>query len=150
MPFAKFSPPQVRHNYKGIQDGLGLWIPHHRFQIPSSRSLIRRTWIRDSNRQWESGFLELYFRFQSQGFRILQTKISGNRIPDSGFWIPQAKIFLDSRMLYTEWNFSPWVVLSRGTVCHVSTRRLLHPASPPASTSTFYLRAWTDFMYVNC
>ena len=42
---------------KRIQHCLGFWIPCHRF-----RNL-------DFNRQWDSGFLELYSGFQSQGFR---------------------------------------------------------------------------------
>ena len=64
----------------------------------------------------------------------------GFRIPDSGFWIPQAKFFWIpecftlSGISAPEWCFPE-------VLCHVSTRRLLHPVSPPASTSTFYLRA---------
>ena len=42
---------------KRIQHCLGFWIPCHEF-----RNL-------DFNRQWDSGFLELYSGFQSPGFR---------------------------------------------------------------------------------
>ena len=42
---------------KRIQHSLGFWIPCHGF-----RNL-------DFNRQWDSGFLELYSGFQSPGFR---------------------------------------------------------------------------------
>ena len=42
----------------------------------------RQFWIRYSNHWWDSRFLELYSRFQSQGFQIPQTKIS--QIPESG------------------------------------------------------------------
>ena len=59
-------PPHVR----GYQDSLGFW--------------ILDTWFRIL-RQWnlDSGFLELYFGFQTPGFQISQTKISW--IPESGF-----------------------------------------------------------------
>ena len=62
---------------KGIQDGLGFWIPRRR--IPDSRYLSLCQWNLDS------GFLALYSGFQSPGFRIPQAKLF--RIP-----IPQAKI----------------------------------------------------------
>ena len=37
---------------------------------------VSGTWILDSNRSWDSGFLEVYSRFQSPGFQISQAKIS--------------------------------------------------------------------------
>ena len=43
-----------------------------RYSIPVSDS---GTWILDSNRQWDSGFLELYSGFQRPGFRIPQSLI---------------------------------------------------------------------------
>ena len=43
---------------------------------------ISRTWVLDSNRQWDFGFLELYSEFQGPGFRIPQAKIF--RIPLHG------------------------------------------------------------------
>ena len=45
-----------------------LWIPDSRYWIPDF--FVGRTWISDSNRKWDSGFLELYARFQSPEFRI--------------------------------------------------------------------------------
>ena len=44
---------------------------------------VSGTWILDSNRSWDSGFLEVYSRFQSPGFQISQAKISW--IQESGF-----------------------------------------------------------------
>ena len=52
--------------------GFQYWIPHF-FKIG--------TWISDSNRLWDSGFIELDSGFQSPGFRITQTNLF--RIPDS-------------------------------------------------------------------
>ena len=56
--------------YKGIQDSLVFWIPRRRY--PDSRYwipvFISGTWILDSNRLWDSGFLELFSRFQSPRF----------------------------------------------------------------------------------
>ena len=50
-----------------------MWIPDSRYWIPVFVSGI---WILNSNRQWHSGFLELYSGFQSPGFWIPQAKIS--------------------------------------------------------------------------
>ena len=44
-----------------------LWIPDSRYRIPV---FVSRRWILDSNRQWDSGFLELYSGLQMLGFRI--------------------------------------------------------------------------------
>ena len=52
--------------------GFQYWIPHF-FKIG--------TWISDSNRLWDSGFIELDSGFQSPGFRITQTNLF--RTPDS-------------------------------------------------------------------
>ena len=43
-------------------------------QVMDSEFFVSRTWILDSNRLWDSGFLKLYSGFQSPGFRILQLK----------------------------------------------------------------------------
>ena len=43
------------------------WIPDSRYRIPV---FVSRRWILDSNRQWDSGFLELYSGLQMLGFRI--------------------------------------------------------------------------------
>ena len=37
---------------------------------------VNGSWISDSNRKWDCGFLELYSVFQSPGFRILQANLS--------------------------------------------------------------------------
>ena len=57
---------------KGLKESLAFWIPHRGFRI-ASLSVN------------QSGFLELYSRFQSPGFQIAQANFPG-------FWIPQAKI----------------------------------------------------------
>ena len=57
-----------------------LWIPDSKYCIPF---VVSRTWILDSNRQSESGFLELYSEYQSLEFQISQAKFS--LIPESGF-----------------------------------------------------------------
>ena len=44
---------------------------------------VSGTWILDSDLSWDSGFFELYSRFQSPEFQIPQAKIS--RIAESGF-----------------------------------------------------------------
>ena len=54
------------------------WIPHFRYFIP-----VSGTWILDSNRQWDSGFIKLFFGYQSPGFRVPKAQIS--KIPESGF-----------------------------------------------------------------
>ena len=71
-------------SYNGIQDILAWvldsssWIPDSTHWIPV---FVSGTWILDSNRKWDSGFLELYSGFQRAGFSIPQGKIS--QIPDS-------------------------------------------------------------------
>ena len=62
------------------------------FQVMDSR-LLSGTWISDSNRWGNSGFLELYSGFKNPGFWILQ----GKNIPD-----PQAQI---SRILESGFPF---------------------------------------------
>ena len=81
---------------KGIQDTLGFWIPRRGLRIPITgfQIFFSRTWIPDSNCQWDSGFLHLYSGFQGPGFRIPQAKISKipdskcKNFPDSGIRIP--------------------------------------------------------------
>ena len=51
---------------KGVQDSLGILILRRGLQALDF-SLRSGTWILDSNRLWDSGFLELYSRFQSPG-----------------------------------------------------------------------------------
>ena len=63
--------------FKGIQDSL-------RFRIPGSESkfFVSGTWLPDSNRWWDTGFLELHLdskaqdsRFQKQKFPEFRVKI---------------------------------------------------------------------------
>ena len=68
-----------------IQDILGYWIPRRGFRIPATgfQSFLVEPWILDSNRQWDSGLLEMYSGFQSRGFQIPLANCS--RILESGF-----------------------------------------------------------------
>ena len=120
MPFAKFSPPQVRH-IRESKTGLdsGFHTIDSRFQVLDSLFVELGFGILIVSRSPDS--LSCISDSKAKGSGFYKQKILGIgfRIPDSGFWIPQAKVFLDTRMLYTEWNFSPWVVLSWGTVCHM-------------------------------
>ena len=52
-------------------------------EVLDSGFFVSGTWILDCNRQWDSGFVELYSGFQSQGFRIPHAKVS--RSPEFGF-----------------------------------------------------------------
>ena len=71
------------------------------FHVLDSGSFDTGTWIPDSNRWWDYGFLELYFGFQNPGFQIPQAKIS--RIPEPGIlymgwmktWGPDDLVFVD-------------------------------------------------------
>ena len=71
-------------SYNGIQDSLAWildsssWILDSRYWIPV---FVSGTWILDSNRKWDCGFLELYSGFQRPVFSIPQGKIL--HIPDS-------------------------------------------------------------------
>ena len=68
---------------KGIQGSLGFCIIPQRgfgFQVLDSMVFVSGTWIPNSKRQLDSGFLELLCRFQRPGFRIPEAKIS--RIPE--------------------------------------------------------------------
>ena len=79
---------------KEIQDSLGLSIPSYRFLTPGSGFpiLVSGTWIPDSNRYRDSGFLELYSRYyRKPGFQIPQAKISGT--PEFGFLYVGGKKF---------------------------------------------------------
>ena len=80
---------------KRMQDNLGFWIPRCGFRKLGTRFsfLFSGTWILASNRLWDSGFLELYSRFQSPGFLILPAKFS--------------KI-LDSLSLGEQWSRMQW------------------------------------------
>ena len=58
-------------NIASSQDSLGFWIPRvdSGFQERDSGFFVRETWIPDTNRHQDSGFLKLYSRFQSLGFQ---------------------------------------------------------------------------------
>ena len=95
----------------GIQDSLAFWIPHRGFRILGNgfQIFVNATWIPDSNRQRNSGFLELYSRFQDPGFRIpivsgildSQSCIPDSRkAKDSGFHKTKMSRILESGFLY--------------------------------------------------
>ena len=63
----------------------GFWIPHRGFRTTGTGLQILWQWNLDSGFQSlvGSGLLQPCSRFQSPGFRILQEKFPGVRIPDS-------------------------------------------------------------------
>ena len=67
---------------KEIQDSLGFWFPRRGFLISGTGFRILCPWNLDSGYQSsvDSRFLELYSRFQSPRFLILQAKFRGQRI----------------------------------------------------------------------
>ena len=70
---------------KGIQDTLGFWIPRNRSRIPvlDCGFFVCGIWISDSNRWWDTGFLELYYGFQRPEFWPPQQTFDGFLNPDS-------------------------------------------------------------------
>ena len=67
---------------KEIQDSLGLSIPSYRFLTPGTGFpiLVSGTWIPDSNRYRDSGFLELYSRYyRKPGFQIYKKAFLDSR-----------------------------------------------------------------------
>ena len=110
--------------YKGIQDSHGFWIPPRGFRIPVTGFQIfsSGTRIPDSNCQWDSRFLRLYYGFQTPGFRIPLAKISW--IPESGFpymykriqdslefWIPDSSYWIPDIF---QWNSASGLQMSVG------------------------------------
>ena len=83
VPCVNKGSPHVRES-KTVCDS-GFHAVDSRFQVLDSRFFISGTWILDSNRQWNSGFLQLYSGFQSPGFCIppAPDKIAIFQIPDS-------------------------------------------------------------------
>ena len=71
-PHARESKAVLDSGFYAMDFRIPVWIPHF-FKIG--------TWISDSNRLWDSGFIELDSGFQSPGFGITQTNLF--RIPDS-------------------------------------------------------------------
>ena len=76
-------------------------IPDSRYWIPV---FVSGTWIVDTNRQWDSRFLELYSGLKSPGFRTPQTKFSpiqeptSKHCPDSRIRIPFSWVMLTSKL----------------------------------------------------
>ena len=139
MPFAKFSPLQVRH-IRESKTGLdsGFHTIDSRFQVLDSLFVELGFGVLIVSGTPDSLSCISDSKAKGSGFYKQKFLGIGFRIPDSGFhkqkffWIPEC--FTLSGISAPEWCFPE-------VLCHVSTRRLLHPVSPPASTSTFYLRA---------
>ena len=71
------------------------------FYAVDSGFLVCGTWIPDSNRQWDSGFLELYSGFQSpdSGFlskNLLDSELHKQKFPDSGILYMEGRVVLES------------------------------------------------------
>ena len=69
-------------NFETVLD-CGIHTVDSGFQILDSGPSASGPWSPDCNRCWDSGFLELYSRFQSPAFLIPQAKISQG--PECGF-----------------------------------------------------------------
>ena len=68
--------------FKGIPDSLGFWIPRHGFRIRGSESefFVNGTWPPDSNRWWDSGFLELHLDSKARDSRFHESKFPEFRV----------------------------------------------------------------------
>ena len=88
--FTKFMFTPCPAPWKGIQGSLGFWISRCKFQIPGNwiPVFVRRTWILDSSRLWDSGFHTVNSGFQVTGFQSLSMEL--------GFWIPIDCVIPDS------------------------------------------------------
>ena len=78
---------------KEIQESLGFWFPRRGFLISGTGFRILCPWNLDSGYQSsvDSRFLELYSRFQSPRFLILQAKISRTAdFASKKSWIPES------------------------------------------------------------
>ena len=86
--FTKFMFTLCPAPFKGIQGSLGFWISRCKFQIPGNwiPVFVKRTWILDSSRLWDSGFHIVNSGFQVTGFQYL-SKEQGSL----GFWISRCK-----------------------------------------------------------
>ena len=80
--FTKFMFTLCPAPWKGIQGSLGFWISRCKFQIPGNwiPVFVKRTWILDSSRLWDSGFHTVNSGFQVTGFQSLSVEL--------GLWIP--------------------------------------------------------------
>ena len=78
VPCVNKGSPHVRESKTVLDSG---------FHAVDSRFFVSGTWVLDSNRQWDSGFLQLYSGFQIPGFCIppAPDKIAVFQIPDSRF-----------------------------------------------------------------
>ena len=75
--------PHVKESKTILDSGFHVVDSGFRIPITGFQIFFSWTWIQDSNRLWDSGFLELFSGFQGPGFRIPRAKIS--QIPESGF-----------------------------------------------------------------
>ena len=130
---------------KRSQDSPGFWIPFHGFRIPhegqsktvslkwngfqavdsgfqvlDSGSFVSGTWILDFNRQWDSGFLELYSWFQSPGFQIPQQKF---RIQDHDSLTWDEKVYPQLGRFLVSLKVLVFVLVSQNHSGHQSGQR---------------------------
>ena len=103
--FTKFRHSCILHlvHLHGIQDSLRFhtWNP----------AFVCGIQILDSNRQWDSRFLELYSGFQSPGFQIPQTKIywiSKSRFPNMVQMVTMQHLITNTAFLLVLRN-SQWI-----------------------------------------
>ena len=78
---AKFLPMWGNPRQSWIVDSTE-WIPDSRYSFPV---FVSRTWILDSNRQCDSGFLELYSGFQFLDFGLHKQNFPGFRSPEAPY-----------------------------------------------------------------
>ena len=120
-----------------------------------------RHWIPDSNQEWDSGFLDLYYAFQSPrfqnpqifpGFWILDSTSKNflhSRIQDClGFWIPHPIFLIPVTGFYIlcQWNWDsvqslvgfwiPWAVF-----------RILKPRIPDSTNQIFLIPDCTNKIF---
>ena len=77
----KFLPMWGNPRQSWIVDSTG-WIPDSRYSFPV---FVSRTWILDSDRQCDSGFLELYSGFQFLDFGLHKQNFPGFRSPQAPY-----------------------------------------------------------------
>ena len=109
----------------GIQDSFGFWIPGTVFHV-----FVSGTWILDINRQWDSGFLELYSEFHGPRFRNPQAKrfrifpdSTGKNFTDSGIRIP---LHCANEKLFGQKDDRPHIFYSRLTLGLLAWKTFLH------------------------
>ena len=151
---------------KVIQDSLGSWIPRFGFRILGTgfQYLSVGTWILDSNRFWDSGFLELYFQIPKP--RIPDS--TSKNFPDSITWgelsvlgsvyIEEKLSLVEGLLVYPSYNghanFSYISLQNLTNRLHQkqnvgSARRMTHLARSPFLIGTFTLLAGPTFHHIN-